>query len=319
MASWPYGRRSRSTPLSHLANCGSNLTVASAIRGRQKRGSRWLPEFGRQRPSSRPGTPERRHAMRQTPGAVGAAARIFIAGPRAASQCIRVTANTTMIAALSEPMTARGTVHSGVSLLPPSSGVRQEDVRGRLVSTVRKKLCVVGRNGTPVPIRRGRGPRGPGGSGGRRQLGPHYSDLICQHLRRPVVSEKAAVKTAGPAVSGNRPDHVRSRPRDRSRAPDGVWGSVGTVGATWAVPSRSGRAAPRKTHRRVPQRDGGAKKGSRLAPSCAQPSSRPGMPTFDRHAIISTRAPSPGLHNFRKMSLGTFCADQLFWHPVFSS
>jgi hypothetical protein len=50
------------------------------------------------------------------------------------------------------------------------------------------------------------------GSGGRRQLGPHYSDLICQHIRRPMVQlfsrggsarEKAWLMRARPDVFHN--------------------------------------------------------------------------------------------------------------------
>jgi hypothetical protein len=64
------------------------------------------------------------------------------------------------------------------------------------------------------------------GEGGR---GPHYSDLFCQHLRPPMVSEKTAVKYSRPAVCGNGPGRAESRPRDRDLAPDGVWGTVGAV------------------------------------------------------------------------------------------
>jgi hypothetical protein len=63
----------------------------------------------------------------------------FMAGARAASQCMTVTANTTMIAALSEPMMARGTSSLRYVITAPRFERLIEDVRERFSSTAQKK------------------------------------------------------------------------------------------------------------------------------------------------------------------------------------
>ena len=84
-------------------------------------------------------------------------------------QCMIVTANTTMMAALSEHMTARGTISLRCSIATPRFECPVEDVRPRFGSTVRGKnrAAVSGEvlAGTPVPMRRDRGPCGPLGMG----------------------------------------------------------------------------------------------------------------------------------------------------------
>jgi hypothetical protein len=64
---------------------------------------------------------------------------------RSASQCMTVTANTTMIAALSEHMTASGTSSLWYVITIPALSVQYKDVRPRFGSMVprKKRLAVV--------------------------------------------------------------------------------------------------------------------------------------------------------------------------------